>query len=474
MLLPMSPTDSMFLTLEARQRPMHVGGLHLYVPPDGADEEYVPDLFRTLTSVSEVAPLFRKRPARSLTTAGQWGWEEDQQFDIEHHVRHNALPKPGRILELLSLCSRLHSSLLDRSRPLWECHLIEGLADGRFAIYFKIHHALVDGVAASRLLQSVLSADPDERDSPPPWAVRPPRPRPAAAVAESADHSVLDLPATALRSALSLAGEAAGIPGALARTVTRGIRDEGAPVSFSAPRTIFNVPINGSRRFAAQSWPIDRIKAVGKAARALEPAAPAVTVNDVVLAMCSGALRSYLDELGELPDAPLIAMVPVALAARDRGREGGNAVGAVMCNLGTHLPGAGDRLRAVSRSMSDGKQSLAGMTPLQILAMSAVGTGPLLLQSIPGLQNLARPPFNLIISNVPGPRRLLYLNGARLDGMYPLSIPFDGQALNITCTSYSSELAFGLTGCRRSVPHLQRLLGCLDDALGDLEKAVAA
>jgi diacylglycerol O-acyltransferase len=122
--------------------------------------------------------------------------------------------------------------------------------------------------------------------------------------------------------------------------------------------------------------------------------------------------------------------------------------------------------------MTDGKAALATMSPLQILAMSALGTGPLLLQSMPGIQNFARPPFNLIISNVPGPRKPLYLNGARLDGMYPLSIPFDGQALNITCTSYDTELAFGLTGCRRSVPHLQRLLGYLEAALFDLEEAV--
>lgn len=479
MLLPMPPTDSVFLSVETRQRPMHVGGLHLYTPPDGAGPTYVHELFEQLISTGEVAPLFRKRPARGITTAGQWGWEVDQQFDIEHHVRHNALPRPGRVLELLSLCSRLHSTLLDRNRPLWEAHLIEGLNDGRFALYFKVHHSLLDGMSAARLLQSVLSTDPEERDQPPPWATRMRAPRPvaeavapepheggagAAAAGAAAAGAVLGLPTAALRSALSIASDAAGLPRALATTVRRGLRDEPASLSFSAPRTIFNVPITGSRRVAAQAWPMDRIRAVSKAGRA--------TLNDVVLAMCSGALRAYLLDLSALPDAPLIAMVPVALRARDLNRESGNAVGAVMCNLGTHLDDAGDRLNAVHRSMLDGKAALSTMTPLQILAMSALGTGPLLLQSIPGVQSLTRPPFNLIISNVPGPRRPLYLNGARLDGMFPLSIPFDGQALNITCTSYANELAFGLTGCRRTVPHLQRLLGHLDAALEDLEKAV--
>jgi diacylglycerol O-acyltransferase len=466
MLLPMSPTDSVFLTIEARQRPMHVGGLHLYEPPPGADSTYVHDLFEQMIAAKDIAALFRKRPARSITSVGQWGWEDDDQFDIEHHVRHNALPKPGRVLELLALCSRLHGTLLDRHRPLWEANVIEGLADGRFAIYFKIHHALLDGMSAQRLLQSVLSRDPDERDLPPPWAARLPGPRPAAELApDAAEHTVLDFPVNALREAIGMVADAAGIPAALARTVNRGLRDQSAPISFSAPRTIFNVPITGSRRFAAQSWPLDRIRRVGKASR--------TTLNDVVLAMCSGALRSYLLDLNALPDAPLIAMVPVALRVRDRQRESGNAVGAVMCNLGTHFADPADRLKSVQASMTEGKAALSTMTPLQILAMSALGTSPLVLQSLPGLQGLARrPPFNLIISNVPGPRTPLYLNGARLAGMYPLSIPFDGQALNITCTSYATDLAFGLTGCRRSVPHLQRLLGHLDESLAELEKVV--
>ncbi len=462
----MSPTDSIFLTVEARQRPMHVGGLHLYQPPADAGPRYAQDLFARLAATTTVSPLFRKRPVRSLLTGGQWAWEDDAQFDIEHHVRHNALPKPGRVLELLALCSRLHSTLLDRNRPLWEAHLIEGLSDGRFALYFKIHHALVDGVAAAKLLQSVLSTDPDNRDQPAPWAVPltstgaplrlvdPEAPTPAPRPAP-------DLTATLTRQAREVVTETLGMPRALLTTVRRGLRDETAPVAFHAPKTILNVPITGSRRVAAQSWPIDRIKAAGQR-RGRDS-----TVNDVVLAMCAGALRSYLGELDALPDSPLIAMVPVSL--RSESQSGGNAVGAVMCNLATHLADPDERLAMITRSMNDGKQALREMTPLEIVAMTGVGVGPLLLQSVPGLHSLLRPPFNLIISNVPGPRETLYLNGSRLLGMYPLSIPFDGQALNITCTSYADELAFGLTGCRRSVPRLQRMLGFLEDSLSELE-----
>jgi diacylglycerol O-acyltransferase len=270
--------------------------------------------------------------------------------------------------------------------------------------------------------------------------------------------------ANLLRTARDVAADVAGIPSALVRTLNRSLQAQSAPISFAAPHSMFNVPISGSRRFAAQSWPMERITRIRRGA--------GCTVNDVVLAACSGALRTYLASFDALPETPLIAMVPVALRVRDRNRESGNAIGAVMCNLGTQLAEPADRLTTVRRSMKEGKQALAELTPLQIIALTGLGMSPLMLQSVPGYAELVRPPFNLIISNVPGPRTKLYLNGARLDGIYPLSIPYHGQALNITCTSYADELSFGLTGCRRTVPHLQRMLGYLEDELTALELAV--
>ncbi|HEX2903522.1 MAG TPA: wax ester/triacylglycerol synthase domain-containing protein, partial [Jatrophihabitans sp.] len=264
--LPMLPTDSVFLLAESRETPMHVGGLQLFKPPP--DFAGTDALFRQLIADENVAPLFLQRPVRSLGTAGQWAWTADDQFDIEHHVRHNSLPRPGRVLELLALCSRLHGTLLDRKRPLWEFHLIEGLADGRFAIYFKIHHSLVDGVAAQRLLQNVLTPDPEARDLPAPWSVRPAGQRREATtrVGTSAGIPRGDGSRPALRAALQLAVEAAGLPAALTGTLTRGLREQSAPISFAAPKTMFNVPITGSRRFAAQSWPLERIRAIRGAA----------------------------------------------------------------------------------------------------------------------------------------------------------------------------------------------------------------
>jgi diacylglycerol O-acyltransferase len=458
---PIDPTSAGFLLAENRNMPMHVGGLQLFKKPEGAGRDYIREMVEQMRDVDEVAPLFLKHPYRSLRTGGQLVWKDDEQFDIEHHVRHSALPKPGRVRELLELCSRLHSTRLAWERPLWEAHVIEGLRDGRVAMYTKTHHALVDGVSAMRLLASVLSTDPDKRGMPAPWASRGPRP-----AKEPSDHSLSEVPMTALRAALGITTEAAGMPGALVKTITKGIKNETSSLSLYAPRTIFNQPITGSRRFAAQDWPVERLRAIGKAT--------GTTLNDVVIAMCSGALRTYLLELDALPEAPLVSMVPVGLNAKQSqvaSAEGGNAVGSVMVQMATDKHDPAERLASIHRSMKDGKEALSSMTPVQILAMSAIGQAPAILTPMLRMQGIVRPPYNVIISNVPGPRTTHYWNGAQLTGTYPLSIPINGMALNITCTSYDGQMAFGLTGCRRTVPHLQRLLTYLDDEVAALEKA---
>ena len=246
----------------------------------------------------------------------------------------------------------------------------------------------------------------------------------------------------------------------LARTA---LLEQQLALPFVAPRTMFNVPIGGARRCAAQSWSLDRIKKVKSAA--------GVTVNDVVLAMCAGALRAYLIEQSKLPSTPLIAMVPVNLRTERDADGGGNIVGTVLCNLATHLDDAAQRLEVISTSMRDNKKVLSQLTRPQALALSALLIAPLGLAAVPGFVSWTRPPFNIVISNVPGVREPMYWNGARLDGNYPLGIALDGQAVNITLANNADHLDFGLVGCRRSVPHLQRLIGHLEAALKDLERA---
>jgi WS/DGAT/MGAT family acyltransferase len=332
------------------------------------------------------------------------------------------------------------------------------VSDNRVAIYSKMHHALLDGVSGMRLLQRSLSTDPDDLTTPMPWAnVRPKRPRP-----EQAGAGLAGLPMAGLR----LAGDLVGVLPTMARMAEQGLRHQATALPGQAPRSMFNVGITGSRRFAAQSWSLERIRTVAKRADA--------TINDVMLAMCSGALRTYLIEQDALPDSSLVAMTPVSLRSDDGSDDGeaGNAVGTILCHLGTDRAAPAERLDAVRASMRAGKAAFAGLNQTQATALSAVIMAPLGLNSLLGLHRVSPPPFNLVISNVPGPRDPLYWRGARLQGLYPLSIPLHGQAMNITVVSYTGELQFGIVGCRRTVPHLQRLLAHLEAELSGLEATV--
>ncbi|HEV7648821.1 MAG TPA: wax ester/triacylglycerol synthase family O-acyltransferase [Actinophytocola sp.] len=455
----MPVTDSMFLLAESREHPMHVGGLQLFALPDGAGPDYVSDFHRELLELADVRPLFRRRPRGPVGTVGQFAWSNDDNLDIEYHVRHSGLPRPGRVRELLELVSRLHGTLLDRHRPMWEFTVIEGLQGNRFATYSKIHHALLDGVSALKLIQSSLSTDPDATDVRPVWS-----PRVRENVFDKPRRQAETDPFTA---AGRLVKDVAGLGGAAAKAVNEAFREQSGTLAFQAPKSMFNVPITGARRFAAQGWPLERIKAVGRGSGA--------TMNDVMLAMCAGALRQYMLDLGALPDRPLVAAVPMSLRARTGSESsmGGNALGLILCNMATDEPDAATRLATIHASMLKGKAAYHGMSRLQITALSAVPLIPLAIGTVPGLTTLTPPGFNVLISNVPGPREPLYWNGARMQGVYPLSIPYEGQALNITVTSYAGSLEFGLTGCRRTVPHLQRLLALLEESLQELEKATA-
>ncbi len=447
----MSPLDSVFLLTETREHPMHVGGLMLLEPPDGAGPEFAGEIYRGLLGASDLQPDFRKRPAKLLGGISSVGWAFDDDVDLEYHVRRSALPVPGRVRELLELTSRLHGSLLDRHRPLWEAHVVEGLADGRFAVYVKVHHSLIDGVSLLRLMRRTLSADPRELELRTPWSVR----------LSSRPRTESSSPLGELTQMVK--GVAALGPSTL-KLARAALLEQQLTLPFEAPRTMLNVKIGGARRCAAQSWPVERIIAVKRAA--------GVTLNDVVLAMCAGALRAYLDEQHALPDHPLVAMVPVSLRTEAEADSGGNMVGAILCNLATDLKDPAQRLATISESMRRNKKVFSELPRTQALALSAANMAPLALAAIPGFVSAAKPPFNIVISNVPGPAEPMYWRGARLDGNYPMSIALDGQALNMTVVSNAGNLDFGLVGCRRSVPHLQRLLGHLDTALEDLEHAV--
>ncbi|MBU8807806.1 WS/DGAT/MGAT family O-acyltransferase [Mycolicibacterium goodii] len=451
----MSPTDSMFLIAESREHPMHVGGLALYDPPKDAGPTFVRELYEEMTAHTDFQPVFRKHPATVLGGIANVGWTVDDEVDLDYHLRRSALPSPGRVRELLELTSRVHGTLLDRHRPLWEAYLIEGLADGRFAVYTKLHHSLIDGVSAMKLIERTLSEDPNDTTVRVPWNL------PRRESSRRAGSSSL------VRTATGAATSLAALAPSTLKLARAALLEQQLTLPFGAPRTMFNIKIGGARRVAAQSWPLERLHRI--------KAVTGATINDIVLAMCAGALRAYLLEQAALPDRPLIAMVPVSLRREHEADAGGNMVGTILCSLGTDVEDPAERLTVIRRSMADNKKVFSELPRLQALALSALLIAPLgLTAAFPGFVDATAPPFNLVISNVPGPKKPLYWRGARLAGNYPLSIALDGQALNMTVVSNAHNLDFGLVGCRRSVPHLQRLLGHLETSLKDLETATGA
>ncbi|MFC5065803.1 WS/DGAT/MGAT family O-acyltransferase [Actinomycetospora atypica] len=471
----MSFRDSMFLLAESRERPTHVGSLLLFDRPEDAGPDFLGDLHRRLVSSNEVAPTFARRAVRTVGTLGQWGWETDPDLDIEYHVRLSALPRPGRIRELLELVSRLHGTLLDRHRPLWEFHLIEGVEGDRFAIYQKVHHAMMDGVTGIKHLQKTLATDPETRNLPPFWQVDPRSRRkkaPSTEVARSEQGALervgaavtdgINAVSSVVTGTVRTAGSAIEAGTALGSAVYDGLAHRDTALPFEAPHSMFNVPITGARRFAAESWPIKRIQRVRERTGS--------TVNEIVLAMCSGALRRYMLELDALPERPLVAALPVSLGTTGEG----NQLGAILVTLATDEPDAATRLERIKASGRAAKGHLDHRDPMAVAALSLAVAAPLPLGTVPGLSSLLNPGFNLIISNVPGPKAPLYFEGAKMSGMYPLSVPLDGQALNMTVFSYADNMEFGLTGDRRSVPRLQRLLGFLEESLVELEEAADA
>ena len=441
---------------------MNIGAVGLLSAPVGGDATDVRRLFATALARRRVAPPWRRCPSRSLTSLGQWYWRLDADADLDYHVQFDALPQPGGIAELWRLVSRLHSRTLDRTRPLWRLHLIEGLDDGRYAFYIKVHHALTDGVSALRLLRRSFGSEPDRRGMPALWEASGP---------DAAEHRSGDPAAGApglagtARGIFAMAADVAGTVPALLDTTWRALRGRSGPLTLAAPRTPFSGPIGGARSVVGCAVPLRRLQRVAERAGA--------TVNDVVLAMCSGALRRYLLSRNALPGKPLVAMVPVALRTdqpADRTAAlPGNKIGVLMCSLATHLDDPAARLAAVQADMRDGKAALVERTRVQALAIGALGAAPLgLTMLIGGGLGLVRPP-SVMISSIPGPPGRLYWNGARLDELYPLSVPVDGQTLNITCTGLDDRVMFGLTACRRAVPAIDTLAGFLGSELDRLD-----
>ena len=454
----LNPLDWTFLAGETREAMMHVGSLSPFAPPADAPPDFLRRLMDDIRQEAQIyAPWNLRLKTPQMIASPLQAWIEDDHFDVEYHVRRSALPSPGDERELGILVSRLHSHSIDFHRPPWEVHFIEGLEGGRFAIYFKVHHALVDGYTGAKLMEAGLSTDPKERDTPMFYSRKPPE-RIVRAVEEKVPT---------LEALMSLVREQAGASRNIAKALFRAMRPEkdkarSLVAPMSAPKSIINQKISRNRRFATQQFPVERLKTVAKAYNG--------TLNDIVLALCATGLRRLMLELDALPAKPLVAMLPVNIRPKDD-PGGGNAVGSILATLATDVEDPVERFHSIIASTREAKAQLSGMTKMGIMEYSALLMAPMMLSQIPGAVGRVRPAFNVVISNVPGPKKTLYFRGYRMEAYYPLSIPLPGYGLNITVVSYVDTLNFGFIGCRDTLPHLQRLAVYSREALEELEAA---
>lgn len=456
----MSPLDAAMITADVISNPLNIGAVLVLSPPPGAGAGYVDEVFADSVVGRQAGdPRLRRYPHRGVETAGTWVWRELDVVDVSRHCQRLTLA-PGD--SLWKLIGALHAEPLDRSRPMWMSYLIDGLDDGRFAFYVKMHHTVMDGVTGLQTLADVLSPDPHCRSSRGFYAER----------QIPTVHRGLRLPnPLALLGAVTEAGTSAAmlavhvVTGQVAR-IAASMTGDTALQPLAAPYVRFNGRLGHERAVTASSLPRSRFHAVGRKA--------GTTANAVTTAVIAGALRRWLTDHGELPDRSLVAICPIAVRPHDH-RESdqpGNMFGAWLCPLGTNLADPAERLDLIHRSMSEGKHEVAARGAAASLLLLASSIAPTVLLPMLPFAPRIRAGYNLPISHVPGPQSEMYWNGAHVEEIYPISAVYDGQALNVTTCSYADRIGFGYVAGRDIMPDIAGLGALTEEALAELESAI--
>ena len=486
----LSALDTTFLFMETANSYGHVSSVSIY---DRPYPDY--DAYAGFRSVIErrlgVLEPMRRRLVKDPLDLDRPYWIIDPDFNLDFHLRHLAIPSPGTREQLEAQVARLASRPLDQTKPLWESYVIDGLPENRFALFTKMHHAAVDGAAGAELLGMISDLEPGadrpDLDVEPSQPDRVPTPlellgrgalgmvRQPANIVRFQAKIVRDIGQSTRSFGVRAVADTVGrfIPGWAGETVRGWAHQDDdetpdLPVT-GAPDTPFNASIGPHRTFAARSFPLADIKTLKNTM--------GCTVNDVVMALCSGALRNWLIERDALPEVPLVSMIPVSIRTGEEEDRWTNRVSAIFANIPTHVAEPLERVRMVNEAMQVGKKQFE-MLPADILSELSELAPPALairasrLASRLHLGNRLHLPFNLVISNVPGPRVPLYLDEARLLHYYPVSTLVEGQGLNITVQSYLDTLDFGLVGCRDLVPDLDRLADLIGDEIDALFAAL--
>jgi len=461
----LSGLDAAFLYLETPETPMNIGSVTIFAPTT-ASRDTIFQRFRDHTVARfNLLPSYRRWPRMMPLGIDHPIWVDEDKLDLDYHIQRRALSPPGSMDQLRSLIGELHMMLLDRARPLWQYHLIEGLEGGGFAVYVKVHHADMDGVSGMATVSVIYDFSPDP---PPVPATKAPGPAQKPSFVQLIGNALRDFVDQDLR--LVRAGPRFAL--ALARVARRAARTlRLLPDSLRlAPKTPFNVSISSERSYGTASISLTDVKHIAKARNA--------TVNDVVLAICAGALRRYLSARKALPGKPLIAAVPVSL--REPGHtELNNQVAAVLCSLATDVADPLQRLTVIAASTEDSKQRFFDVKDIWPLDISFLGapilvTGLARLAAYTRISDILPNVVNLWISSIPGPQQPMYCAGARALHYFPVSIPYHGLALEITSQGYLDNIEFGLTACRATVPDVQVIADDLTQELAALKRAADA
>jgi WS/DGAT/MGAT family acyltransferase len=466
----LSGLDASFLHLETPEMPMHVGALHLLDLPADAHGDFVDTIRRHIAARMHLAGVFTLKLAFMPLDIANPVWVEDDDVDLDYHIRHVILPAPGTVRQLEACIGRLHASLLDRSRPLWEFYVFTGLASGQVGFYTKIHHAALDGQGATVLAQALLDVTSvPRRVAPPTEHERAPYQLPVSSMLKAALRDTLiqtlrlvrGVP-TGVRAAAAVLAPASAVDGKRHLTWPR--------LGTRAPRTPMNVSITNQRAFATATIELKPALGVGKAFGA--------TLNDVVLCIVSGALRRYLDQHGALPEQPLVAAVPVSLR-REGDQRINNQVSMMLVPLATDDDDVADRMAAIVRASASMKKTVSNLKSVLPTEFPSIGLPWVMsaLASLYGRAGLAEslpPVANLVVSNIPGPPMPMYLAGARMRTNFPVSIVTHGMALNVTVQSYDGALYFGIVACRRAMPDIDLFVACMDAAHQELLAAAQA